>query len=104
MPASLAMRNERLISKRTPESREAADRIQVVMELTSRSQCAALQRLRSSYRATQRDSCAIPESAGVWYGGRSLRTGRWLCFFLNPRCAIPLATDGPAGRARVRAC
>ena len=36
MPTSHAMRNERLIPRRTPESRAVVDRVQVVMDLTSR--------------------------------------------------------------------
>ena len=36
MPTSLVMRNEHLIPRRTPESRAATDRVQVVLDLTSR--------------------------------------------------------------------
>jgi acetyltransferase-like isoleucine patch superfamily enzyme len=36
LPTSRIMQNERLIPRRTPESRAATDRVQVVMELTSR--------------------------------------------------------------------
>lgn len=36
MPASWPVRNEQLIPSRTPESRAVTDRVQVVMELTSR--------------------------------------------------------------------
>jgi acetyltransferase-like isoleucine patch superfamily enzyme len=36
LPTSRGMRNEHLIRRRTPESRAATDRVQVVMELTSR--------------------------------------------------------------------